>query len=498
MILGQPTRMQGGERIAQFHVTSKQASLYCSEECRKADALACCAFHDCDHPDESKHHDHLRFCHHHRPAIRIPSIPLLNLNPRPSAEQQAHGQHQADEWTRFLQQQYSTQYHSHSAHTSTLRSVSHDRDYIGTSQPRINHYHHTHYPETQQRHQQQQQQSFLLTDNLPGVMCQQQIALQQMQMHQQKLAFHTRQRRSSYQAVSQPAGDTVTSLSSTSLSQPDYVREMQRTDDCEHPCMIRKNKVLPPPTLSHIIPVSISNPALLGPTAAPSSIRGGGGGNENSSSSSSSSSTPLSPSSPVSPSLSSAPCNVADGEDQEKSLSHAWPQMDKFFFPDHCCRTSACNASSRKGNTNNAKKGGNNNSKKSSNNKKKFVSELPPPPMSPNTQRDAAGCIALSASIWGAGWRQVEPLPESFVKTIQKSNLLWAGCEKERRPHARSHQRNRRDSDNHGYQGQGCNDNGNGSCRGIKVQGHRKCMSDSSSWATECSSRLPRSLQFID
>ncbi|KAF9158297.1 hypothetical protein BGX20_003459 [Mortierella sp. AD010] len=472
-----------------FH-SEHQASLYCSEECRKADALACCAFHDCDHPDESKHHDHLRFCHHHRPAIRIPSVPLLNLNPRPSAEQQAHGQHHADEWTRFLQQQYS-QYHSHSAHTSTLRSVSHGRDYTSTSQPRIDDHHHIHYPETQQRLQ--QQQSFLLADNLPGVMCQQQIALQQMQMHQQKLAFHTRQRRSSCQAVSKPSGDTVASLCSANISQSDYVREPHRAEDCEHPCMVRKNKVLPPPTLSHIIPVSISNPALLSPTATPSSIRGG---NEKSSSASSSSSTPPSSSCPVSPSLLSAPSSFADGEDPEKSLSHAWPQMDKFFFPDHCCRTSACNASSRKGDTNNAKKSGNNNSKKLGNNKKKFVPELPPPPpMSPNTQRDTDGCIA---SIWGTGWRQVEPLPESFVKTIQKSNLLWAGCEKEHRPHARSHQRNRRDSGNHGYQGQGCNDNGNGSCRGIKVQGHRKCMSDSSSWATECSSRLPRSLQFID
>ncbi|KAG0275770.1 hypothetical protein BGZ95_008387 [Linnemannia exigua] len=31
--------------------------------------------------------------------------------------------------------------------------------------------------------------------------------------------------------------------------------------------------------------------------------------------------------------------------------------------------------------------------------------------------------LALSASIWGPGWHQVEPLPPSFVKTLEQSEL---------------------------------------------------------------------------
>ncbi|KAF9113030.1 hypothetical protein BGX27_002336 [Mortierella sp. AM989] len=490
-----------------FH-SEHQASLYCSEECREADALACCAFHDCDHPDGSKHHDHLKFCHHHRPAIRVPTLPLLKLNPNPSAEQQTHEQRQEDEWTRFLQHQYSIQYHSHSAHTSTLRSTSHGHSHATPDQTRIGQYDHryTDFPVAQQP------QSFLLSGSLPDISCQQQqqqqIAQKQMQMLQQKPAFHARQRHSLPQAAYRPVENTLTTFSLSNLSMSDTAKGPHNISSCEQPCIIRKNKVLPPPTLSHIFPATISNPASLSPTAAASSRRAGGGDKSTSSSSSSS------PSSPVSPSISSASSSWSDEEGQDL-LSHDWPKMDKFFFPDHCCRTSACintPSSSRQNatNSNNNRKGGN----KLKNNRKKSVSELPPPPMSSNSQRDPDGCISLSASIWGAGWRQVAPLPESFVKTVQRSNLCWAGCEREHRPHTRN-QRGRRDSSGHG-----CNNNGRSSSdignyhnnnsnsnnisngtnrtRPIKVQGHYKSMSDASSWATECSNRLPRSLQFID
>jgi hypothetical protein len=171
--------------------------------------------------------------------------------------------------------------------------------------------------------------------------------------------------------------------------------------------------------------------------------------------------------------------------------------MDKFFFPDHCCRTSPCRTPARQDKTSNRKgESVNKNFKDSKSNrtknKKTFASELPPPLPSPTSQQDSNGCIALSDSIWGTGWRQVEPLPESFVKTIQKSNLLWAGCEKEHQSyHGRHHhQRKRRDN----CQGQGANQD-----RHSKASG-KNASSDASSpsWATACSSRLPRSLQFID
>ncbi|KAF9576334.1 hypothetical protein EC968_009308 [Mortierella alpina] len=474
-----------------FH-SDHQASLYCSEECRKADALACCAFHDCDHPDGSAHHDHLTFCHHHRPAIRIPSLPLLNINPNPSAEQQQHGQQQQDEWTRFLQQQYNTQYHAHSTHTSMLPSLGHSVSGPFTNQP-------------QQRFMpfsaQQQPQSFLLSEALPTLSCvqQQQHA---KQLRQQKPAFraHHQRQASSLDLKPQcpmtsdhgdPAGLAL-SLSSLSLSRhrssDPQNGHCDSSGDCEQPCVVRKNKTLPPPTLSHTLPPTISNPASLSPT----------------------SSGP--PSTPVSP---SSPASSGEEDTGGENMSHAWPTQDKFFFPDHCCRTSACNSSSSRSgtpaNVNAKAKTAKSRSRQGQqgsqgNGKKNFVSELPPPPAKhAHGERDSAngGCIALSASIWGQGWHQVEPLPASFVKTIQKSNLVWSGCEKEHHSSARHHQRHRRDS---GYgQGQG---QGQGGCGHRAVSGNKSKMmrqwgqsknaSDASSWSTVCTSRLPRSLQFID
>ncbi|KAI7818069.1 hypothetical protein BC939DRAFT_463921 [Gamsiella multidivaricata] len=479
-----------------FH-SDHQASLYCSDECRKADALACCAFHDCDHPDGSTHHDHLTFCHHHRPAIRVPSLPLLNLNPNPSAEQRAHGQQQTNEWTRFLQHQYNSQYHSYSAHTSTHSH--HPSSSMGyghvSSLPRPSHGYH---PESQGlvsrfTDPHPPSESFLLSSRLPNVLCQQQHSVSHpILMHRHKPLYH--QRRHSSLSTSDTSN---TNLSTSSLSgcfgnltlssHRKEFTEMAPCEayDCEQSCVARKNKALPPPTLSPILPPTISNPASLSPTTiAPSSGDKGA----------------ISPLSLTPSGLASSDKSDEDGHQDGGSLSHAWPKMDKFFFPDHCCRTSACrtsaSTSARAGPTNGNKsnnKKGNTKSKNNNANKKPFVSELPPPPSSATTRRDSNGCIALSASIWGTGWRQVDPLPESFVKTVQKSNLMWAGCEREHHPHTRHHQRHGRDS---GHR-HGCH-NGGGRANNSSNGGHQKSASDTSSWATVCSSRLPRSLQFID
>ncbi|KAI8602701.1 hypothetical protein EDD21DRAFT_371135 [Dissophora ornata] len=407
-----------------FH-SDHQASLYCSEKCRKADALACCAFHDCDHPDGSAHHDHLTFCHHHRPAIRIPSLPLVNYSSNPFAEQQPQRQGHEDEWAQFLHQQYN----------ATQGQVA------GMLQSHHRHSYH-HHPEPR---------SFLVPDRRPSISNRQQSAsLEQQQQH--KPGYHSRHQRNPTIITKHLHYETDRlSFSLDSLSLSTHNERIPATtscdmDHCGQPCVSRKNKVLPPPTLSPILPPKISNPASLSPTGATFTPQ-------------------LSPLS-----------GYSDDENQDGSLSHAWPSMDKFFFPDHCCRTSACRPSTQPGTTarsNNNKKGNGNN--KISRNKKSFVSELPPPPASTSASRDSDGCIALSASIWGAGWRQVEPLPESFVKMAQKSNLLWDGCEREHYHHKRR-------------------------TRQTKTHGHHNNASNasSSSWATVCTSRLPRSLQFID
>ncbi|KAF9156696.1 hypothetical protein BG015_002491 [Linnemannia schmuckeri] len=58
-------------------------------------------------------------------------------------------------------------------------------------------------------------------------------------------------------------------------------------------------------------------------------------------------------------------------------------------------------------------------------------SELPPPASAWEREENLTltlsssprKYLALSASIWGPGWHQVEPLPPSFVKTLEQSEL---------------------------------------------------------------------------
>lgn len=99
--------------------------------------------------------------------------------------------------------------------------------------------------------------------------------------------------------------------------------------------------------------------------------------------------------------------------------------------------------------------------------------------------------MALSASIWGNGWHQVEPLPASFVKTLKASNMMWSGCEKEHHRHYNSHHRQHNRGQHYGRRD-------SAHCSGGKRGSKKEQANDSSSWSTVCSSRLPRSLQFID
>ncbi|KAF9916850.1 hypothetical protein BX616_002639 [Lobosporangium transversale] len=517
-----------------FHC-EHQASLYCSDECREADALACCNFHDCDHPDGSAQHDHLTFCHHHRPAIRIPSLPLLNSNPNPLAEKKAFGQQQTDGWTRFLQQQYNGLYHSHSTQTSLLHTMDvgyggshHHRQQHGNSHGHGHHYQpqssasHSHCTRVHNNNNSNFQQRLYQTHGnsrefREQLQQQQQQALKQLHQYHHKTVFYSHTRHASMTAIeiptvssvsSEDADCLVTSLANLSLSKEQNMLPSPcgsfsssssnlslpcQIKDCEQPCVIRKNKTLPPPTLSHILPMTISNPASLSPTRVVTTIRPT---SQKSGRSQTNHKGVLDSRSCASSSVfsfSGSNGNDNDDNDQVKDreedrnvdpLSHAWPKMDKFFFfPDHCCRTSTCltatNCSIRT-KSNNKKPGNKGNKSNKENKRAMFVSELPPPPVSARSYRDTDDCIALKASIWGAGWRQVEPLPEPLMRACQKNNLLWAGCE---RDHHHHHHRN------HGHKNRGNDGN----------LGRRKSASDASSWTpTDCSCRLPRSLQFID
>lgn len=267
--------------------------------------------------------------------------------------------------------------------------------------------------------------------------------------------------------------------------------------ECEQPCVVRKNKVLPPPTLSPMLPATISNPASLNPTALSpqkperrvSSTTMSMASHRRSNSSGSLTST-----------ISTTSDSDLDKtyEDDDSNVAQAWPTTDKFFFPDHCCRTFACGQK---------KKQPQNNSKAS---RRQSVSELPPPPVKRDSNDNPF--LALSASIWGNGWHQVEPLPASFVKTIQRSNLAGYGCEREGRSHRHRarHQNNNQNNNRHQTSGQNCQHNcakngDAGHVRARQLSHHRNnynsakaVNADASSWATICSNRLPRSLQFID
>ncbi|KAI9239670.1 MAG: hypothetical protein BYD32DRAFT_218799 [Podila humilis] len=484
-----------------FH-SDTQASLYCSEECRKADALACCEFHGCDHPDSTTHHDHLTFCHHHRPAIRIPSFPL-SLNPKPSLEQLTHGQYQNDEWTRFLQQQYNNHNFNHNHNHSTLHVQS------ATGQM----------PSSQLSHslnnfsdKYTQSNTPFLTPPLfssqqPLIVCG--GANRGDNLHTIDCAARTTPFTSpkhAYQRQSIPLHALIlnkahsTSLadhcSGSSTKHPTSTSILELSSgghECEQPCVTRKNKVLPPPTLSPMLPVTISNPASLNP-AAPSPQKPERRVSFTTMSMASHRRSNSSGSFTSTKSTTSDPDLDKPYEDDNSDVTQAWPTKDMFFFPDHCCRTFACGQK---------KKQPQNNNKAS---RRQSVSELPPPPV----KRDSSDnpFLALSASIWGNGWHQVEPLPASFVKTIQRSNLAGYGCEREGRSHR--HRARYQNNNQHQTSGQNCQHNcaKNGDAGHVRVRqrshhhnNHNNAKAvnaDASSWATICSNRLPRSLQFID
>ncbi|KAG0309619.1 hypothetical protein BGZ98_000505 [Dissophora globulifera] len=167
--------------------------------------------------------------------------------------------------------------------------------------------------------------------------------------------------------------------------------------------VVRKNKALPPPTLSPI----------LMPTRPKRDIRRTLSRLSVSSSSSDSDSSTGS-------GYSYSSCG-SDSEDEQLLSAEVWPTMDKLPFSTfdrayHDHPSNDYNDTHHHYNDNESFRS-------------KFVSELPPPT---SLTYDHDDCflnhdnrkyLALSASIWGPGWHQVEPLPESFVRTMQQTEL---------------------------------------------------------------------------
>ncbi|KAG0348435.1 hypothetical protein BGZ54_004611, partial [Gamsiella multidivaricata] len=152
--------------------------------------------------------------------------------------------------------------------------------------------------------------------------------------------------------------------------------------------VFRKNKTLPPPTLSPILMPSIPHQVTKRSARSDSPSR-------------------FSVSSWSKDSCASSSSSFGGSDSEDDPLSDAWPKIEKIRIRSRYPDESADNASSSQS----------------------FVSELPPPP---SLYHDSYHCddsvssrkyLALSASIWGPGWHQVEPLPASFVKTMEQTEL---------------------------------------------------------------------------
>lgn len=185
---------------------------------------------------------------------------------------------------------------------------------------------------------------------------------------------------------------------------------------------VRKNKTLPPPTLSPILlptPSQTTRRTALTSTTTTtrsrsSSVLSASSWSADSSNSGSSMNT----------SVSGGSSSTSSDDGEEDPLSANWPKMDRLAsssFDRHLSSNGRAEwdpismgwmttsdslpASSQ------------------------TRSELPSPASAwemdgdLNLSSSPRKYLALSASIWGPGWHQVEPLPPSFVKTLEQSEL---------------------------------------------------------------------------
>ncbi|KAG0036758.1 hypothetical protein BGZ82_003762 [Podila clonocystis] len=184
-------------------------------------------------------------------------------------------------------------------------------------------------------------------------------------------------------------------------------------------------------------------------------------------------------------------------------MDQTWPEMDKYFFcfHDDFCRSLSSSESSSESDSEDSVTG---RSRSRSSRCNTLSSE--------DSFNDTQDFLPLSASIWGPGWQQVEPLPASFVQTLQRQQQLdKAAAEKEAQAAAAAAQSQSQPSksqkkkakkaaaaaaaaalakangsDSDSVDGSE-EDSTSGGCDGVL----KTCNS-------LCSARLPRSLQFVD
>ncbi|KFH70362.1 hypothetical protein MVEG_03213 [Podila verticillata NRRL 6337] len=376
-------------------------SLYCSEQCREADALKCCSFHGCLHPDDSTKHDHLRFCHHHRHPSTTTSLALTSsLSMNNLLRLDIH--QEKDEWMDFLQSQYNAS-HQHDSHRRLSDSIFSNASVPGSREV----------PSPRGRPLSTLRQS-------PSVPRKMTLACH----HTETTPHHCPVRSIREKLAAQPLPSSTkndpVANSAPLQEQLTAISKVQETpiqvsDPSSSPSSSTQPAATAGTTAIDTTPLSLSSsPLLLLPSKTPKPHD-----------------TPFSP--------------------HTHEMDHTWPEMDKYFFCFHddlrSSSESSSDSESEDSITSRSRSRSSSLSSLSSSissSPRRFVSELPPPSFfsslssrrstlsSEDSFEDTGDFLPLSASIWGPGWQQVEPLPASFVQALQRQQQLdKAAAEKE-------------------------------------------------------------------
>ncbi|KAG0313184.1 hypothetical protein BGZ97_010443 [Linnemannia gamsii] len=233
------------------------------------------------------------------------------------------------------------------------------------------------------------------------------------------------------------AASTATATSSTSnwsLRMPEYdTIDFDYYHDPASP-QVRKNKTLPPPTLSPILLPTpcqttrrTTSTTMTKTRSRSSSVLSTSSCSAESSSSSSGSSMNTSVSGGGGGGGTNSGSSSDDGEDDP--LSTNWPKMDRLAFSSSPFDRHL--SSNGRAEWDPISLGWTTTSDTLPSASPSCTrSELPPPASAWVREEDLTlsspsprKYLALSASIWGPGWHQVEPLPPSFVKTLEQSEL---------------------------------------------------------------------------
>ncbi|KAG0290620.1 hypothetical protein BGZ96_005933 [Linnemannia gamsii] len=221
----------------------------------------------------------------------------------------------------------------------------------------------------------------------------------------------------------------TSSVSNWSLRTPEYdTIDLYYHHDSTSP-QVRKNKTLPPPTLSPIlVPTPSQTTRRTTPTTRTTRSRSSSVLSASSWSADSSSSSGSTMNTSVSGGSSGTSSGSSDDGDDDP-LSTNWPKMDRLassssFFDRHL-------SSNGRAQWDPISLGWTTTSDTLPASPFCTRSELPSPASAWEKEEDLTFSssssprkyLALSASIWGPGWHQVEPLPPSFVKTLEQSEL---------------------------------------------------------------------------